>query len=240
MACALATGVLAQGTLAPRNSQNTQNTQQAQNERQRLTPARLTVPVTGTVGTTPTLPADTSAAPAQPSDPSSAAPVEPTALVDGALQPEVTGSFSIQRFARTTNEGVGAVGTLILSFRDPTSNAQRAVVTQLARPIEMSGGTPALGGPETPAATASISSPPVSAAGAAPACETLSLTLGALDLDVNGVAVQLDEVNIDFTTVDGGARQFEALLCNMAGQIEGATGSADLVKTLNTLLESIG
>jgi hypothetical protein len=241
MAGALATGALAQGTLTPRGSQNTPNTPPTQTERQRVAPPRLLVPVTGTVGTTPAPPpADAPVSPTEPPEPPSVSIVEPTAVVnDRNLQPEVTGSFSIQRFARTTDEGVGAVGTLILSFRDPTTNAQRAVVTQLTRPLEMSGSPPALGGPDT--VTPSVSTTPLaSAGGAAPACETLSLMLGALDLDVAGVAVQLDEVSIDFTTVTGGAKPFEALLCSMAGLIHDAARPADVAKTLNALLESIG
>ena len=77
----------AQGTQAQRNNQ------QRLTEGQRLpTPGRLVLPVTGTVGTATTAPEG-----------------------EAAATPAVTGSFAIQRFARTIEDSVAAVGTLTLN-----------------------------------------------------------------------------------------------------------------------------
>src|SRR5262249_38751798 len=113
------------------------------------TAGRLIVPVTGALGTetppvepppveppvpppTPTTPTPTTPSPTTPT------PAPPSA--DG--EPDGTGTFAIQRFARTVDDGVAAVGTLTLSFTDPASNTSRTVVTQVALPLATSGGTP--------------------------------------------------------------------------------------------------
>ena len=50
----------------------------------------------------------------------------------------VAGSFAIQRFARTTEDAVAAVGTLSLTFTDQETNTARTVVTQAAMPLSRS------------------------------------------------------------------------------------------------------
>jgi len=197
IACAPVTAALAQGTQAPRNNQQRQTESQRQ-----PTPGRLIVPVTATLGT-------------------AATPTTPTAE-DAASTPTptVTGLFSIQRFARTTEEAVAAVGTLTLSFADPTSSAQRTIVTQVAMPLARSGDT-------TPPPTAG-------------ACETLSLVLGPLDLNLLTVDVHLEQANVDLTVVEGAGEQLGNLLCDATRLIDRAAAPAELVKTLNTLLDTIG
>jgi hypothetical protein len=198
VACAPVTAALAQGTQAP------QNNQQRQTESQRQpTPGRLIVPVTASLGT-------------------AATPTTPTAE-DAASTPTptVTGSFSIQRFARTTEEAVAAVGTLTLSLEDPSSNAPRTIVTQVAMPLARSGDT------TTAPATSG-------------ACETLSLVLGPLDLNLLAVAVRLEQVNVELTVVQGAGERLGNLLCDATRLIDRAAAPAELVKTLNTLLDTIG
>ena len=106
------------------------------------------MPVTGTVGTTPTAPEGEAAATLQ-----------------------VTGSFAIQRFARTTEDSVAAVGTLTLNLMDPATNAARTIVTQVALPLAKSGDT------AIPAGTAGQPQPT-----GATACGTLSMVLGPVEL----------------------------------------------------------
>jgi hypothetical protein len=197
VACAPVTAALAQGTQAPRNNQQRQTESQRQ-----PAPGRLIVPVSATLGTATT-------------------PTTPTAE-DAASTPTstVTGSFSIQRFARTTEEAVAAVGTLTLSFEDPTSNAPRTIVTQVAMPLARSSDTTA------PATSA--------------ACETLSLVLGPLDVNLLAVDVHLEEVNVDLTVVQGAGERLGNLLCDATRLIDRAAAPAELVKTLNTLLDTIG
>jgi len=190
-------------------AQSTQATnQQRQTEGQRqATPGRLTVPITGTVGA---------------SAPSSTIVTGVQGVV--AAAPPLTGSFSIQRFARTTENAVAAVGTLTSTFVDPSSNAASTIVTQIAMPIAKSGLTSA----ELPVASTMQ------------ACESLGLVLGAIDIRLLSLPVHLDNVTIDLTVVPGTGERFGTLLCTAGAQLDDASKPADLVNTLNALLDLIG
>ena len=168
------TGALAQATQI-RNNQARNHNDERQPAAQSPQPhARLIVPITGTLGTTPTAALST------------AAPLEEEAA------PTVTGLFSIQRFARTTDGRVAAVGTMTLGFTDPSSNAARTIVTQGAMPLETQDQN-----------AVSRDEPQASAAPAAQGCETLSLVLGSVALNVPRQTIQLDEVPIDPVGVVG-------------------------------------
>ena len=217
IACAPVTAALAQGTQALRTNQQGQ----ANGQRQ-PTPGRLTVPISGTLGTaaTPTTPTQTT----------------PEGVAEATST--ITGSFSIQRFARTSDDGVAAVGTLVLSFTDPASNAARTIVTQVAMPVAKSGsGTPGdVANPPPPSigATLQASTP------TAQACEALSLALEPPSLDLPGLPVQLDRVNVDLTAVQGTGERMRNLLCDVTGLLGGAARPAELVNGLNTLLDMLG
>jgi hypothetical protein len=217
IACTPVTAALAQGTQATRDTQPRQNEGQRQ-----ATPGRLTVPVSGTLGTAPAPVPET--------------PASQEAVVD--LAAEVAGSFSIQRFARTTTDGIAAVGTLTLILTDPTSNAARTVVTQGAMPLasggELARSTGANGGASQEVDARAQPAP------AAAACETVSLVLGAIQLDLNGTPVQLDQVNVDLTAAGAPGNRFGSLLCRISTLLEGADRPADLVRTLNALLDMVG
>ena len=162
------------------------------------------MPVTGAVGTAP-------------------------AAQEGEATPAVTGSFAIQRFARTTEDSVAAVGTLTLNLTDPATNAARTIITQAAMPLAKSGDTAVPGG------TAGQPQPT-----GATACGTLSMVLGPLELTLLGLSFQLNEVNVDFAVVPGTGERLGNLLCEVTSQVDGAARPAELVKTLNTLLDTIG
>jgi hypothetical protein len=220
IASAPVTGALAQGTQAPlRNNQ-----QQRQTEGQpQPTPARLIVPITGTLATAETA---TSAAPTALEREAAPAVAMPTAL-EGDVAPAVTGSFAIQRFARTTAGGVAAVGVLTLSITDSASSGGRTIITRGVLPLARGGDTPTLE-EQAPA------SPPTLAQG----CETLSLVLGRVNLDLPGRAIQLDEVHVDL--VQGPGDRLGTVMCEVAGLLGGTAPPAELVKALNTLLDMIG
>ena len=213
IACAPVTAALAQGTPAPTNNQQAQTNGQRQPK-----PGRLIVPITGTLGTAAT----------------------PTPAAAAAAASAVTGSFSIQRFARTTEDTVAAVGTLVLSFIDPASNAARTIVTQVAMPVAKSGGTTAPGGAADEAQPIVGATLQASAPAVAQACEALSLVLEPPNLDLSGLAVQLNQVNINLTASQGTAERMQSLLCEVTGLVEGAAPPAELVNKLNTLLDVIG
>jgi hypothetical protein len=210
IACVPVTGAFAQKTQAP----SPNNQQQGQAEGQGRPTGRLIVPVTGTLGT-------------------AAAPAKPTAAVEADITPAVTGSFAIQRFAQTTEGGVAAVGTLTLSFTDPASNKARTVITQGTMPLDRGNDT---GTPDKQPQPGGVS-PQASSPATAQGCETMSLLLGGVALDLPGHAIQLDDANVDLVP-SAGERQGTPL-CDVAGPMDGAP-PAELVKALNTLLDTMG
>jgi hypothetical protein len=187
------------------SSQPASQPRQTEGQRQ-ATPGRLTVPITGMVGLAPS---------------SSVAPGVQAVV---AAPPQLTGSFTIQRFARTTENAVAAVGTLTASFVDPGSNATRTFVTQIAMAIMKAGATSA----ELPVAAAIQS------------CESLGVVLSAIDIRLLSLPVHLDTAMIDLTVVPGTGERFGTLLCTAGAQFDDLSKPAELVDTLNALLDLIG
>jgi hypothetical protein len=204
IAFAPVTAAFAQGTQA------SATTQQRQTDARQPTPGRLTVPITGIVGAS-----------------SSSTPSSSAVQSVVSASPPLTGSFTIQRFARTTENAVAAVGTLTASFVDPTSAASRTIVTQIAMPLSRSASTPG-------------AQLPVSAATSAQACESLGLVLGGIDIRLLSLPVHLDNVTLDLTVVPGTGERFGTMICALAAQLDDTSRPADLVTTLNALLDLVG
>jgi hypothetical protein len=148
-----------------------------------------------------------------------------------------TGSFSIQRFARTTDDSLAAFGTLSLSFTDPTSNALRTIVTQTIVPLKKSTGGTAAVAPENQAVPIS---PTTQSSPATQDCQTLRLLLGPLQLDLLGTSIQLKEMNLDFTAMPGASTQLGTQLCDVNKQFDASAPPSETMKTLNTLLDTVG
>ena len=217
LACAPVTGALAQGM--QRSSGNNNQERQTAGRRQ-PTPGRLLVPLTGTL--------QTAAPPTQAVEghtPPTDVPT-PTALEDTPV-PTVTGTFSVQRFAPTTDGRVAAVGTMTLSFLEPESNVARTVITQGAMPLAAGADT------ATPGDQPQARQPAV-----AQDCETLSLMLGGVDVDLPGRPLQLADVNLEF--VQGFDPVQAGLLCEASSLIGQAAPPSELVRTLNAFLDTIG
>lgn len=218
--CALATGAHAQRADAPLSTQ-----QQVQGLRQ--APGRLIVPITGTL-TSQAIPTD----PARPT----------TSPQQFQTRGQVTGSFSIQRFAQTTAGDVAAVGTLTLNLTDPTSGIPRTIVTESAIRVaqsvdESSSLTSSSTRPTTGSAvmlTADSRATQTSAQG----CETLSLALRSVQLDILDMAVRLDQVNVDFVSRTTG--QLRNLLCGTTSVMDRGLSTAERTNRLNALLDVIG
>jgi len=161
--------------------------------------------------------------------------------------PDVQGSFSIQRFARTTDGGVAAVGTLTVNLVDPATAKARTIVTQVAMPVTRSSdastasptGVATQQSRATSAATSRVTSQ-ASLAASTQACETLSLRLEAIQLDLLGMDIQLDQVNVDFTVVPGTSARLGVLLCGVTGVMDSAINPTERTNILNSLLETIG
>jgi hypothetical protein len=221
LACGPVSVALAQGSQASTSARNSNQLQQTLREGHG---GRLLVPISGTLG----LAATTAAPPPSTPRPDAATVAgEAAASMDNGLSPAVAGSFSIERFARTTDGGIAAVGTFTLSVPDPASNAGRTIITAGAMPLSIGGRNPASG--DRLAA---------STQGLAQACGPLALVLGQVDVDLPGAAVRLDDVNVEF--VPGVDERLASALCEVAGAAGQAAAPADLVVMLNSLVQTIG
>ncbi len=164
-------------------------------------------------------------------------PVTGTLAGAEAETPEVanaaSGTFAIQRFARTPDDAVAAVGTLTLTFTHKSTDSTRTIITQAAMPLARSveGATPA------PAATGTTST---STSPATPACEAVRLVLDAITITPLGVAVNIERANVDVTALPGTGERLASLVCELTSQINGTQAPAELVNSLNALLDMLG
>jgi hypothetical protein len=259
--CALVSGAYAQRGDALRSSQQ----QQAQGLRQAAA-GRLIVPITGTLTTpvTTTPPTELTSPPQQPpTTPSQQSPATPSQQLpttpqqpsttatpttpgsNGDATAPITGSFAIRRFAQTTAGEVAAVGVLTLSLTDPASGAGRTIVTEAAMPIARSvdeANSPApspaaMPSNVTSSATLSADSRATSDA-SAQGCETLNLALAPVQIDLLGMAVQLDQVNVDFIARTTG--RLRTMLCGATSGMDRGVAATERMNMLNTLLDAVG
>jgi hypothetical protein len=70
------------------------------------------------------------------------------------------------------------------------------------------------------------------------ACDILTLALGPLDLDILGLRVALDEVNLLIEAIPGAGNLLGNLLCGIAGLLDGGLGSG-IGGLLQNLLDAI-
>jgi hypothetical protein len=76
------------------------------------------------------------------------------------------------------------------------------------------------------------------AATSAQGCETLSLALSPVQLEVAGMAVRLDQVNVDFISRTTG--QLRTLLCGTNSVVDRGVGALERMNRLNALLDVVG
>jgi hypothetical protein len=138
---------------------------------------------------------------------------------DGAV---LDGSFKLKRF----NERHGvlyAVGTLTGTLGD------KSVKKSVSLPVTgASNELPAIDGLMQQQA-------PVPTPGA---CDILTLNLGPLDLDILGLRVALDPVNLLIETIPGAGNLLGNLLCGVAGLLDGPL-SGGLGNLLRNLLDAV-
>jgi hypothetical protein len=142
--------------------------------------------------------------------------------VDGTLAgAPITGTFTITRFTRV--DGVlTAVGTF--SGGGYTAEPASAAVTSIdGHSLTGSAGT-------------------LAAQQATGTCQILSLTLGPLHLDLLGLVVDLNQVNLNITAQQGSGNLLGNLLCSVAGLLDntgGAGGLSGLLTSITNLLNQI-
>ena len=146
-----------------------------------------------------------------------AVPVTGTAT-DGSA---VAGMFQVQKFRQ--HKGVlYAVGNITGTL------GTQAVNQKVMLPVT---------GASNPAQPQGLTQPmqPVPTPGA---CDILTLALGPLDLDLLGLRVALDEVNLLIEAIPGAGNLLGNLLCGVAGLLDGGLGGG-LGGLLQNLLDSI-
>jgi hypothetical protein len=130
----------------------------------------------------------------------------------------------------TTGEPVGIfLGTLTMTGFQVINGVLSAVGT-LAGPVVDSAGN----------VVANISqqiTTPLQAAAAT--CTILDLTLGPLDLNLLGLRIQLNQVNLLITAVPGAGNLLGNLLCSVANLLNGGGALSNLLTSLSDLLNQI-
>ena len=71
-------------------------------------------------------------------------------------------------------------------------------------------------------------------------CTILDLDLGPLHLDLLGLVIDLNEIQLDITAVPGAGNLLGNLLCAVAGLLDGSGPLNGLVTLLNRLLTGLG
>jgi hypothetical protein len=136
------------------------------------------------------------------------------------------------------------------TFTDATGGTGTFVGTFTAQQFKASGGTLTVLGTVTGTLTDSLgnvlgtATQQINTAVQATAtCEILDLTLGPLDLDLLGLVVHLDQVNLEITAEQGPGNLLGNLLCAVAGLLDGGLSLnlvADLLNTILGVLEELG
>jgi hypothetical protein len=151
----------------------------------------------------------------------------PEGVADGPVQ-AVSGTFTIQRFARSGDEIV-AVGTLVGTVAsavpgEPARTFVTRVAVPLVRPDNSSSAPSAAPSDITILAT----------------CDILNLVLGPLDLNLLGLRVQLNQVVLDITAVTGAGNLLGNLLCAITNLLNGGGPLGQVIGLLNSLLAILG
>ena len=71
-------------------------------------------------------------------------------------------------------------------------------------------------------------------------CEILNLVLGPLDLNILGLVVELEQVELVITAVAGPGNLLGNLLCAVAGLLDGDIAGQTLVRLLNRIFGLLG
>lgn len=157
--------------------------------------------------------------------PSSAA--TPVAAPAAASSTQTLGTAS-----STINQTIANVGTFTGSFTPTGFSNQNG---QLAVTGVLQGTLTTLSGSVVPV-TQTLTTTVTSATTAPGSCNVLNLQLGPLHLDVLGLVVDLNQVNLDITAQQGAGNLLGNLLCSVTNLLNGGTALGGLSTLLNQLL----
>ena len=122
----------------------------------------------------------------------------------------VAGTFDIQRFT-VVDGALAAVGSLTATLTDSLGNVLGTVTQQVTLPVGNISAT----------------------------CEILDLELGPLDLELLGLMVHLDRINLEITAQQGGGLLGD-LLCSLADLLNGNATLNAVARLLNNILRILG
>ena len=143
-------------------------------------------------------------------------PVVGTATVPGTTTANpLAGTVTITQFAVRNGELV-ALGTLTATVTDTATQTVRNIATSVAMPVTASG------------------------SGGAAACDILHLVLGPLHLDLLGLVIDLNQVELDIVAQPGPGNLLGNLLCAIVGLLDPPGPLAQLAQLLNQLLALLG
>jgi hypothetical protein len=121
------------------------------------------------------------------------------------------GSFDISRFVARQGQLL-AVGTLTGTLTDSLGNVIGTVTQAITLPVGIGQAT----------------------------CEILDLELGPLDLDLLGLVVHLDRVNLEITAEQGPGNLLGNLLCAVASLLDNGGSLSGIARLLNQILGILG
>ena len=143
-------------------------------------------------------------------------PVTGTATVPGTTTANpLVGAVTITRFA-VQDGALVALGTLVGTVTDAAGTTVRTIATSVAIPVAASG------------------------SGGAAACDILHLVLGPLHLDLLGLVIDLNQVELDIVAQPGPGNLLGNLLCAIVGLLDPPGPLAQLAQLLNQLLALLG
>ena len=142
-------------------------------------------------------------------------------LPDGST---LAGTFNVTRFAAQNGQLV-AEGVF-----NGTLTSATGAVTPISNVAGSSVVSSATNGVTSQASTLAA---PAATGGS---CSILNLVLGPLHLDLLGLVVDLNQVNLNITAVPGNGNLLGNLLCSVAGLLDNGNGLQGVVNILNNLL----
>ena len=144
----------------------------------------------------------------------------PVAGVAKATGEKFAGTFTLQRFVNDNGQ-VKAVGIIAGTVTDLAGTVVGTTLQTVAIPV-------------TVGDTAGVRA---AAIGAQAVCSILHLDLGPLTLNLLGLQIDLSQVVLDITAIQGAGNLLGNLLCAVAGLLDNPGGLADL---LNQILGALG
>lgn len=153
--------------------------------------------------------------------------MQPVKPADVTGTPQFAGQFTLERF-KTRNGVTYAVGHLDGNL------GRRFVSKHVSWPISAAAANDQAAGPQGFVAPQQVPTPG--------ACSILTLTLGPLDLNLLGLRVALNPVNLLIEAIPGAGNLLGNLLCAVAGLLNGGLLGgplAGLLTSITNLLNSI-